>query len=92
MSPFLRLQLLLLLGNVAFIAAWALALTRPTGWQWIGVLLLAFFVAVRVGGMWLRARQFPDVAGRTRRAAFISTAVALLAVAMWVYTALRPRA
>ena len=92
MSPFLRLQLLLLLGNVAFIAAWALALTRPTGWQWIGVLLLAFFVAVRVGGMWLRARQFPEVAGRTRRAAIFSTVVALLAVAMWVYTALRPPA
>lgn len=92
MSPFLRLQLLLLLGNIAFIAAWALALTRPTGWQWIGVLLLAFFVAVRVGGMWVRAKQFPDVAGRTRRAAILSTVVALLAVAMWVYTALRPRA
>jgi hypothetical protein len=89
MSPFLRLQILLLLGNVAFIAAWALAVTRPAGWQWIGVLLLAFFVAVRVGGMWLRARQFPDVAGRTRRAAILSTAVALLAVAMWIYTALR---
>jgi hypothetical protein len=88
MSPFVRLQLLLLLGNVAFIAAWAVALTRPTGWQWVGVALLAFFVAVRVGGMWLRARQFPDE-GRSRRAAILSTFVAALAVALWVYTALR---
>jgi hypothetical protein len=88
MSPFLRLQLLLLLGNIAFIAAWAVALSRPSGWQWIGASLLAFFVSVRVGGMWLRARKFPD-AGRSRRAALLSTAVAALAVALWVYTALR---
>jgi hypothetical protein len=89
MSPFVRLQLLLLLGNVAFIAAWAVALTRPAGWQWIGVLLLAFFVVIRVGGMWLRARKYPDEAGRSRRAAILSTGVALLAVVLWVYTALR---
>ncbi|QRN96605.1 hypothetical protein JRI60_47710 [Archangium violaceum] len=89
MSPFVRLQLLLLLGNVAFIAAWAVALTRPSGWQWIGVLLLAFFVVVRVGGMWLRARKYPDQAGRSRKAAVLSTVVAVLAVALWVYTALR---
>jgi hypothetical protein len=89
MSPFVRLQLLLLLGNVAFIAAWAVALTRPAGWQWIGVLLLAFFVVVRVGGMWLRARKYPDQAGRSRKAAVLSTVVAVLAVALWVYTALR---
>jgi hypothetical protein len=89
MSPFLRLQLLLLLGNIAFIGAWVLALYRPTGWQWMGVLLLAFFVAIRVGGSWLRVRQFPDVARRTRRAAILSTVVALLAVALWIYTALR---
>ncbi|PTL84531.1 hypothetical protein [Vitiosangium sp. GDMCC 1.1324] len=89
MSPFLRLQLVLLLGNVAFIAAWAVALTRPAGWQWIGLLLLAFFVVVRVGGMWLRARKYPDEAGRSRRAAILSTFVAALAVALWLYTALR---
>ncbi|HEX8440955.1 hypothetical protein [Archangium sp.] len=89
MSPFVRLQLLLLLGNVAFIAAWAVALMRPAGWQWVGVALLAFFVAVRVGGVWLRARQFPDDTGRARRAAMLSTVVAALAVALWVYTALR---
>jgi hypothetical protein len=89
MSPFLRLQVFLLLGNIAFIAAWAIALSRPAGWQWMGVLLLAFFVAVRVGGTWLRARQFPDESGRSRRAAILSTVVALLAVALWVYTALR---
>ncbi|QRK11885.1 hypothetical protein JQX13_18600 [Archangium violaceum] len=88
MSPFLRLQLVLLLGNLAFIAAWAVALTRPPGWQWIGVVLLAFFVVVRVGGMWLRARKYPDE-GRSRRAAILSTFVAALAVGLWVYTALR---
>lgn len=88
MSPFLRLQLLLLLGNVAFIGAWAVAVTRPAGWQWIGATLLAFFVAIRVGGMWLRARKFPDD-GRSRRSAILSTAVAALAVALWLYTAFR---
>jgi len=89
MSPFARLQLMLLLGNVAFIGAWAVALSRPAGWQWMGVLLLAFFVALRVGGVWLRARKFPDDTGRSRKAAQLSTAIAALAVALWVYTALR---
>ncbi|MFY0526511.1 hypothetical protein ACN28I_26345 [Archangium gephyra] len=88
MSPFARLQMMLLLGNVAFIGAWAVALTRPAGWQWIGATLLAFFVAIRVGGMWLRARKFPDE-GRSRRAAILSSAIAALAVAMWLYTAFR---
>jgi hypothetical protein len=88
MSPFARLQLLLLLGNVAFIGAWAVAVSRPPGWKWIGFALLAAFVAVRVGGMWVRARKFPDE-GRSRRAALFSTAVAALAVAMWLYTAFR---
>ncbi len=89
MSPFVRLQMMLLLGNVAFIGAWAVALSRPAGWQWIGILLLAFFVALRVGGTWLRARRFPDDTGRSRKAAQLSTVIALLAVALWVYTALR---
>jgi hypothetical protein len=89
MSPFLRLQLLLLLGNIAFIAAWGVALTRPSGWQWVGGALLAFFVALRVGGMWLRARRYPDQAGRSRRAALLSIVISALAVALWVYTALR---
>ncbi|OJT25833.1 hypothetical protein BO221_08265 [Archangium sp. Cb G35] len=88
MSPFARLQLLLLLGNVAFIGAWAVAVSRPPGWKWIGATLLACFVAIRVGGMWVRARKFPDE-GRSRRAAIFSTAVAALAVALWLYTALR---
>ncbi|WP_375770000.1 hypothetical protein NR798_03680 [Archangium gephyra] len=88
MSPFARLQLMLLLGNVAFIGAWAVAVTRPAGWKWIGTALLAIFVAIRVGGMWLRARKFPDE-GRSRRAAIFSTAVAALAVFMWLYTAFR---
>jgi hypothetical protein len=89
MSPYLRLQLALLFANVIFIAAWAVALIRPAGWQWMGAVLLALFVVVRVGGMWLRARKYPDEAGRSRRAAILSTLVAVLAVALWVYTALR---
>ena len=89
MSPFVRLQLLLLLGNIAFIGAWALAVTKPPGWQWGGGVLLAFFVAVRVGGTWLRTRRFPDATGRSQRAVVLSTAVAALAVALWIYTALR---
>lgn len=89
MSPYLRLQLVLLLGNVAFIAAWAVAVSRPPGWLWIGIVLLVLFVAVRVGGMWLRATKYPDEAGRSRRAAILSTFVAMLGVALWVYTALR---
>jgi len=89
MSPYLRLQLALLFANVVFIAAWFMALKRPAGWQWMGGALLALFVVVRVGGMWLRARKYPDEAGRSRRAAILSTLVAVLAVALWVYTALR---
>jgi hypothetical protein len=87
MSPFARLQAFLVLGNVALIAAWALVLIRPTGWQWMGPLLLAFFVLVRIGGVWTRVREAPD-GGRTRRAALLSTAIAAIAVALWLYTAL----
>jgi hypothetical protein len=89
MSPYARLQVVLLLGNVAFIGAWAAAVSRPPGWLWIGIVLLALFVAVRVGGMWLRARKYPDETGRSRRAAILSTFVAVLGVALWIYTALR---
>jgi hypothetical protein len=88
MSPYLRLQLVLLLGNVAFIAAWAVLVTRPPGWLGIGIVLLALFAAVRVGGMWLRAQKYPDPAGRSRRTAVLSTFVAVLGVALWIYTAL----
>lgn len=91
MSPFLRLQLLMLLGNIAFIAAWAVALTRPAGWPWVGGALLASFVAIRVGGTWARVRRFPDETGNSRRAAVLSTVIAALAVALWVFTALRGR-
>lgn len=89
MSPYVRLQVVLLLGNVAFIGAWAVAVSRPPGWMGIGIVLLALFVAVRVGGMWLRARKYPDETGRSRRAAILSTFVAVLGVALWIYTALR---
>ncbi len=79
----------MLLGNLAFIAAWGLALTRPAGWRWIGPVLLGVFLALRVGGMWLHALRNPDGTGRTRRAAVLTTGVALLATALWVYTVMR---
>lgn len=89
MSPYARLQVVLLLGNVAFIGAWGVAVTRPPGWLGIGIVLLALFVTVRVGGMWLRARKYPDETGSSRRAALLSTFVAVLGVALWIYTVLR---
>ncbi|MCY1032833.1 hypothetical protein OV207_15290 [Corallococcus sp. BB11-1] len=86
--PSLPYPAVLLLGNVAFIAAWIVVLKRPEGWQVVGPVLLALFLVLRVGGVWRYAKNNPDPTGRAKRSAVISTVLALLAVALWVFTLL----
>ncbi len=83
--PFAVLQLL---GNVAFVGAWGALLWKPTGWQWVGLALIAVFLALRVGGMWWHARRFP-AAQHPRRSAILTTVIAVLGVGLWAYSALR---
>jgi hypothetical protein len=85
----LPMPVLMLLGNIAFIGAWALLLLRPTGWQVLGPVLLAGFFLVRVGGMWLYVSRNPDPSGRGRRTAIATTVISLLAVGLWVLTLVR---
>ncbi|WP_223639482.1 hypothetical protein [Corallococcus sp. EGB] len=77
---------LMLLGNVAFIASWIVILKRPEGWQVVGPLLLALFLALRVGGVWRYALDTVDPTGRMKRSAILSTVLAALAVGLWGYT------
>ena len=84
--PSLPYPAVLLLGNVAFIASWIVILKRPEGWQVVGPVLLALFLALRVGGVWRSAQNNPDPQNRAKRTAIISTVLALLAVALWVFT------
>ncbi|RYZ35141.1 MAG: hypothetical protein EOO71_36585 [Myxococcaceae bacterium] len=84
--PSLPYPAVLLLGNVAFIASWIVILKRPEGWQVVGPVLLALFLALRVGGVWRYARNNPDPQGRAKRSAILSTVLALLAVALWLFT------
>ena len=88
-APRITRRGLMLLGNLAFIGAWAVVLMRPTGWQVAGPVLLGLFVLIRVGGMWLYASRNPDPTGRTRRTAIATTVVALVAVGLWVFTVVR---
>ncbi|WP_253993581.1 hypothetical protein [Myxococcus qinghaiensis] len=84
-----RFAIASLLGNVAFLASWGVVLARPSGWLVVGPILLALFVLLRVGGMWLYARQQPEGSDRIRRAALFTTLLALVGVGLWVATALR---
>lgn len=84
--PTLPYPALMLLGNVAFIASWIVILKRPEGWQVVGPVLLALFLALRVGGVWKYALGNPDPAGRVKRSAILSTVLAVLAVGLWGYT------
>lgn len=84
--PNLPYPAVMLLGNVAFIASWIVILKRPEGWQVVGPVLLALFLALRVGGVWRYARNTPDPTGRAKRSAILSTVLALLAVGLWVFT------
>jgi hypothetical protein len=84
--PTLPYPALMLLGNVAFIASWIVLIKRPEGWQVVSPLLLALFLALRVGGVWKYALTTPDDTGRLRRSAVLSTVLALLAVGLWGYT------
>ncbi len=79
-----------LLGNIAFLASWAVVLMRPSGWQVVGPFLLGLFLVLRVGGMWLFASRHPEEERpRMRRTATFTTLLALVAVGIWVYTVLR---
>lgn len=87
--PPLPFAVLLLLGNVAFIGAWAVTLWRPAGWKVLGLVLIGLFLLLRVGGIWWNVVRFPDDTGRTRRSAVITTVIALLGVALWGFTVVR---
>lgn len=88
-----RFALASLLGNLCFLAAWAVALMRPAGWQVVGPVLLVAFLVLRVGGMWLYASRQTEGSARARRTAMFTTVLALVAVGLWVFTVLRgPRA
>ncbi|MCP3098375.1 hypothetical protein LZ198_05720 [Myxococcus sp. K15C18031901] len=84
-----RFAIASLLGNVAFLGSWGVLLTRPPGWLVVGVILLVAFVVLRVGGMWLYASRQTEDIPRVRRAAIFTTVLAVVAVGLWVYTALR---
>ena len=82
-------QAAFVLGNLAFLGAWVLALSRPAGWQWMGPVLLAAFLVLRVGGMWtlsLRAGREDPLA---RKRAVLYTLVSLAAAGLWVFTVMR---
>ncbi|WP_426756498.1 hypothetical protein [Myxococcus sp. Y35] len=84
-----RFAIASLLGNIAFLASWAVVLMRPSGWQVIGPILLGLFLVLRVGGMWLFASRHPvEERPRMRRTATFTTVLALIAVGIWVYTVL----
>ncbi|NTX10055.1 hypothetical protein FJV41_39840 [Myxococcus llanfairpwllgwyngyllgogerychwyrndrobwllllantysiliogogogochensis] len=84
-----RFAIASLLGNVAFLASWGVLLSRPSGWLVAGPILLALFVILRVGGMWLYARQQTEGSPRIRRAALFTTLLAFVGVGLWVLTAVR---
>lgn len=82
-----RLILLSLLGNVAFIGSWLVVLRKPAGWLPLGLGLLAVFLVLRVGGAWWQARQAPpEATAHYRRAAVITTVLAVVAVGLWAFS------
>jgi hypothetical protein len=84
-----RLALLSLLGNISLVASWAVLLTRPAGWQVVGPVLLVGFLVLRVGGAWFYALHQSGGSTVARRTAVFTTALALVAVGLWVFTLLR---
>lgn len=76
-------------GNLAFLGCWVLALSRPQGWQWLGPVLLALFLLLRVGGMWTLSLRAGDEDPLARKRAVLYTFVALAAAGFWVFTVLR---
>lgn len=84
-----RLALLSLLGNISLVASWAVLLTRPAGWQVVGPVLLVGFLVLRVGGAWFYAARQSGGSSVARRSALFTTALALVAVGLWVFTLLR---
>ncbi|QSQ20955.1 hypothetical protein JY651_37910 [Pyxidicoccus parkwayensis] len=84
-----QLALLSLLGNISLIASWAVLLTRPSGWEVVGPVLLAVFLVLRVGGAWFYALRRSGGSAVARRNALFTTAIAAVAVGLWVFTLLR---
>jgi hypothetical protein len=84
-----RLALLSLLGNISFVASWAVLLTRPSGWHVVGPVLLVGFLVLRVGGAWFYATRGAGDPRLMRRTAIFTSVLALLAVSLWVLTLLR---
>lgn len=81
-----RILLAIILGNLAFIGSWVLVFYKPAGWLGLSLTLLLAFLALRVGAAWWQARQFPDEKGIQRRAAIITTVLAVLAVGLWAFS------
>lgn len=84
-----RLALVSLLGNLSLVASWAVLLTRPSGWRVVGPVLLVAFLVLRVGGAWFYVSRHPGDPALARRTAVLTTALAVVAVGLWVFTLLR---
>ncbi|WP_338871774.1 hypothetical protein [Myxococcus stipitatus] len=84
-----RIAIAAFAGNLAFIGAWVVLITRTNGWLVIGPILLAVFALLRVGGMWLYAARQTENLERARRAAIFTTFLTLAGIGLWVFAALR---
>ncbi|MDC0711389.1 hypothetical protein POL68_23160 [Stigmatella sp. ncwal1] len=73
------------LGTAALVGALALSLQPGLGKPWLGAVLIGVFLVLRLGGEWFLALRFPDPSGRNRRAALLSSVLALGVVAFWFY-------
>ena len=83
-------QAAFVLGNLAFLGAWVLALSRPAGWQWMGPVLLALFLVLRVGGMWTLQPARRQTRTRSPASAPCSTPSSRSRPrGFWVFTVLR---
>lgn len=81
-----RILLAIVLGNLAFIGSWVLVFYKPAGWLGLSLTLLLTFLVLRVGAAWWQARQSPDEGGLKRRAAIVTTVLAVLAVGLWAFS------
>ncbi len=82
-----RLLLFSFAGNIAFIGSWLVVLRKPSGWLALSIALLATFLVLRVGGAWWQVRQAPaEATAHFRRAAVITTVLAMVAVGLWTFS------